>query len=338
MKKISRSLLLILLMAMTVFAVAACGGVSDPNAEPAAQVEEAAPAVVEEAAAEAVPTEVVLAKSLNLNIAAGNNQRTITYQQSTPLVLPDGTVISQGQLKPTWQYIQEKLGIQLNDVTIQDQSAGEMIDVSAATSFNNAVVFGGNSIAGDLMNYGAQGYMVRLSDRLDQMPNFAAYLAANPNIAKAITAYDGGIYHVPYAAELDNYARVFAARETWVTALLDSDAALEAETNTLTPAYEGYWDRQATNVIDLQNAAAAGTLTRDVARDTLLAYIADTYPDLAKPSDLYLNDTAVYDMDELVALLACDRTVAEYADKGHHGQSCRRRGDFPLLRASIFLS
>lgn len=303
MKKISRSLLLILLMAMTVFAVAACGGVSDPNAEPAAQVEEAAPAVAEEAAAEAVPTEVVLAKSLNLNIAAGNNQRTITYQQSTPLVLPDGTVISQGQLKPTWQYIQEKLGIQLNDVTIQDQSAGEMIDVSAATSFNNAVVFGGNSIAGDLMNYGAQGYMVRLSDRLDQMPNFAAYLAANPNIAKAITAYDGGIYHVPYAAELDNYARVFAARETWVTALLDSDAALEAETNTLTPAYEGYWDRQATNVIDLQNAAAAGTLTRDVARDTLLAYIAETYPDLAKPSDLYLNATAKYDMDELVALL-----------------------------------
>ncbi len=219
--------------------------------------------------------------------------------------LPNGTVVTQGDLKPTWQYIQEQLGIQLNDVTIQDQSASEMMDVSAATGFDSAVVFGGNSIAEDFMSYGAQGYFVRLNDHLDQMPNFAAYLEANPNIAKAITAYDGGIYHVPYAAELGNYARVFDGRETWVKALLDSDEALVDETLTLTPAYEGYWDRNATNVADLQNEAAGGiggTLTRDVARDVLLAYIADTYPELEKPSDLYLGETAKYDMDELVAL------------------------------------
>ncbi len=307
MKKYSKTLLLILLAIVTVFAFTACGGgVSDPDAEPTAEVEEAAPVEEEAAPAEeeAAPAEeeMAMAESLDMNIALGNNQRTLTYQQATPLELPDGTVISQGQLKPTWQYIEEQLGIQFNDVTIQDQSAGEMLDVSAATSFDNGVVFGGNGSAADLMNYGAQGYMVRLSDHLDQMPNFAAYLKANPNIARAITAYDGGIYHVPYAAELGNYARVFPARETWVTALLDSDEALEAETHTLTPVYEGYWDRHATNVIDLQNEAAAGTLTRDVARDTLLAYIAETYPDLEKPSDLYLNDTAVYDIDELVAL------------------------------------
>ena len=152
------------------------------------------------------------------------------------------------------------------------------------------------------MSYGAQGYFVRLNDYLAQMPNFAAYLEKNPNIAKAITAYDGGIYHIPYAAELGNYARGLLGRETWVTALLDSDEALEAETLTLTPAYAGYWDRNPTNVIARQNEAAARTLTRDVARATLLAYIADTYPELAKPSDLYLNDTAKYDIDELVAL------------------------------------
>jgi len=243
-----------------------------------------------------------VAASLNLNIALGNNQRTITYQQSTPLELPDGTVISQGMLKPTWQYFQDQLGIELNDVTIQDQSAGEMIDVAAATSFDNATVYGGNSIAEDFMNYGAQGYFVRLNDHLDQMPNFAAYLESHGAIASSITAYDGGIYFIPYVAEIGNYARVFNGRETWVTALLDSDEALEAETHTLTPAYEGYWARNATNVVDLQNAAAGGTLTRDVARQVLLDYIAATYPDLANPSDLYLGETAAYDIDELVAL------------------------------------
>lgn len=246
--------------------------------------------------------ELVLAESLDINIALGNNQRTITYQQATPLEMPDGTVIAQGALKPAWQYIQEQIGIQLKDVAIQDQSSGEMMDVAAATGFDGAVIFGGSGIAEDFMSYGAQGYFIPLNEYLDQMPNFAAYLEANPNIAKAITAYDGNIYHIPYAAEIGNYARVFNGRETWVTALLDSDEALEAETHTLTPAYEGYWDRHETNVIDLQNEAAAGTLTRDLARDTLLDYISDTYPDLDKPSDLYLNDTAVYDIDELVAL------------------------------------
>ena len=328
MQKKLKIMLLISVMLIALLALTGCGGsVTDPDAEPTAAVEEAAPE--EEAAPvkeeEAAPAEdetkaeeaeevkeeepvveeepeIVLADSLDLNIALGNNNRTITYQQATPLELPDGTVISQGDLKGTWQYIQEQLGIQINDVAIQDQSASEMMDVAAATGFDGAVVYGGNSIGDDFMAYGAQGYFVRLNDYLDQMPNFGAYLAENPNIAKAITAYDGGIYHVPYAAELGNYARVFNGRETWVTALLDSDDALEAETHTLTPAYEGYWDRNPTNVIVLQNEAAGGTLTRDVARDTLLAYIADTYPELEKPSDLFLNDTAKYDLDELVAL------------------------------------
>lgn len=303
MKKQLKSMVIISLVIM--IAISACGPVSNPEVEtiPTEKVEEAAP-VVEATAApteEAIP-EIVMADSLDIYIALGNNQRTITYQQATPLELPDGTVITQGALKPTWQYISQQLGIEFKDVAIQDQASGEMIDVAAATGFDSANIYGGANVGNDFMSYGAQGYFVRLNDYLAQMPNFATYLEANPNIAKAITAYDGGIYHIPYVAEVDNYARMFAGRETWVTALLDSADALEPETKTLTPAYEGYWDRNATNVVDLQNEAAAGTLTRDVALQALLDYITDTYPDLAKPSDLYLNDTAVYDVDELVAL------------------------------------
>ena len=244
-------------------------------------------------------------ESLDLNIALGNNSRTITYQQATPLELPDGSVVSQGDLKPTWQYFQEQIGIQLNDVTVQDQDASEMIDLSAATGFTDATIYGGNGIAEDLMSYGADGYFVNLLDYLDQMPNFSAYLDENPDIVNAITAYDGGVYFAPYVAEIDNYARVLHGRESWYYALLDSDDALEPETSTLTPEYSGYWDRNAENVIDLQNAAAeanGGELTRDLALDTLLDYINATYPDLENPSDLYLGTDAQYDIDELVAL------------------------------------
>ncbi len=323
MKNYLKKLPLLLVM-MTMLLFTACSStVTDPEVpavEPteetvaapddtAEEIEDVADAVEEttdevvEDVEDTMDDAVAMADSLDVSVALGNNQRTLTYNQATPLELPTGQVISQGQLKPTWQYIEQQLGIDLNDVTIQDQSATEMIDVSAATGFESANVYGGNGIAESLMNYGAQGYFVDLNQHLDMMPNFGAYLAENPNIADAITAYDGGIYLVPYAAELGNYARVFDGRESWVTALLDSADALEDETHTLTPAYAGYWDRNATNVVDLQNeAAAGGELTRDAALDTLIAYIADTYPDLANPSDLYLGDTAQYDMDELVAL------------------------------------
>lgn len=243
-----------------------------------------------------------LAGTLTINISNGNNQRTITYNQATPLTYPDGTVYNQGDLKPVWKYIQDKLGIELKDVAIQDQTSKEMMDLNAATNFEDAVIYGG-SIGEDVMSYGAQGYFVDLSKRLDDMPNVKAYFEANPDAAEAATAYDGGIYHLPYVHPIGYYSRMFIGRDQWVMGLLDSADALVDETETLQVAYEGYWDRNATNVVDLQNAAASnGQLTREVALQVLLDYIKATYPDLAKPSDLYLGVGAKYDIDELIAL------------------------------------
>jgi hypothetical protein len=243
-----------------------------------------------------------LAATLDINFCQGNNARTMTYQKSDPLTLPDGTIVSQGDLKPTWQYISEQIGVQIVDVAVQDQKASEMVDIAAATGFNDAVIYGGNSVTEDLMNYGAQGYFINIKDYLDKMPAVKAYLGANPNVAKSITAYNGGIYHLPYVAEIDNYARVFCARADWITSLLDSSSSLESESHTLNVAYEGYWDRNSTNVIALQNAAAkSGVLDRNTALKVLVDYINDTY-NYAKPSDLFIGDDAQYDIDELVAL------------------------------------
>lgn len=80
-----------------------------------------------------------------------------------------------------------------------------MIDIASTTNFSEANIFGGNSIADDLMYYGTEGKFVNLSDMMAQgyMPNFKAYLDANPDVKTAITAYDGNIYHAPYIAELE---------------------------------------------------------------------------------------------------------------------------------------
>jgi len=244
-----------------------------------------------------------VANTLKINFAMGNIYKTMTYQHKKSLELPDGTTITQGDLKPTWQYIQKTLGITIVDATIQDQSAGTMINAEKKAGFTDATIFGGNSCAEKLMNYGAQGYFINLKKYLKYMPNLTRYLNNNPDIAKAITAYDGGIYHLPYVAEINNYARVVNARSNWITGLLDSTTNLVTETDTLTVAYNGYWNRNPTNVIDLQNKASqGGRLNQKTALSVLKRYISTTYPNLSKPSDLYLGETAQYDMDELIAL------------------------------------
>ncbi len=295
--------LITLLMAFVLtFSLTACGGKDLPTNSSETQSTESNDVKETDVTSETNKGGTLeLAESLNINISNGNNQRTITYNQATPLTYPDGTVYSQGDLKPTWKYIQDQLGIQFNDVAIQDQTSTEMIDLNAATSFTEATVFGG-SVGEELMSYGAQGYFIDLTKRLDDMPNVKAYFEANPDVAKAVTAYDGGIYHLPYVHPLGYYSRMFIGRDQWVMGLLDTTDALVDETETLTVAYEGYWDRNATNVVELQNAVANGTLTREVALKVLLDYIKTTYPNLAKPSDLYLGVNAEYDMDELIAL------------------------------------
>jgi hypothetical protein len=243
---------------------------------------------------------------IKINYVAEN--RPFSYNQATPLTMPDGTVIKTGDLKPFWQWVEKELGLSLEDVTTQSK-ANEIIQTQAATGFKDANIYGGNSVAEDLMTYGTQGYFIDLSKYVtdEYMPNFKRYLERNGNIREAIAAYDGGIYFLPYIAEIGYYARAFMCRQSWVTALLDGKVSPERETKTLPVSYQSFWTssnaRNAANVIDLQNAAASGgNLSFTAARDTLLSYIKTAYPALQKPSDLYLGPQAQYDVDEMVAL------------------------------------
>ena len=243
---------------------------------------------------------------IKINYVAEN--RFFKYNHSSPLTMPDGTIIKTGDLKPFWQWVEKKLAIQLEDVTTQARS-NEIIQTQSATGFRDANIYGGNSTAEDLMTYGTQGYFLELGQFIDggYLPNFKDYLEKNGRIREAITAYDGGIYFIPYIAEIGYYARAFMCRQSWVGALLDGDIGPERETATLSTAYAGYWKdanaRHGANVIVMQNAAARnGVLNFSAARDTLINYIKSTYPALEKPSHLYLGSGAQFDIDELAAL------------------------------------
>ncbi|MCL2231546.1 MAG: hypothetical protein FWB99_00540 [Treponema sp.] len=243
---------------------------------------------------------------IRVNFVAEN--RSFTYNHATPLVMPDGTVVRAGDLKPFWQWVERRLGIQLQCVTSQ-ATAGAIIQTEAPTGFVSANIFGGNAISEHLMNFGTQGRFIDLNPFINprDMPNLYEFLRMYPAVRQTMTAYDGGIYFIPYVAEIGYFARVLLGRQSWVRILLDGEIALENETATLNVAYSGYWvganARHASNVVVLQNNAAAnGVLNFTTARNVLIDYIRATYPHLQRPSDLFMGAGAMYDIDELVAL------------------------------------
>lgn len=242
---------------------------------------------------------------LRINFATGNALKTLTYNTGSPITLPDGSIYTNGQLKPVWNYVSNQLSISIKDVTVQGQTASNMIQIAAATNFEDAEIYGGN-VAETFMQYGARDKLINLLEYKDKLPDYMKYLEEYPLIKQQITAYDGGIYHIPYIAEMDEFSKVFYGRHNWVEVLLDTNDIL-SETKTLDIAYEGYWkaDRQrnSTNVITLQNQKAQnGKLSGQDAREALIGYIDATYPELGKRSDLYLGENANYDIDEIIAL------------------------------------
>lgn len=271
-------------------------------------------------------TDLSEAVDLKFNFAVGNKSRTMTYNQESPLTLPDGTVVSAGMLKPMWSYVEKQLNSKFFDVTVQDMKSTDMIQTESTSNFAGANIYGGESIAERLMYYGTEGKFVNISQMLEEgyMPNFKAYLEDNPSVKSAITAYDGNIYHVPYIAELNQIARTFNIRETWVTNLLDNEGAAYDQSDfpiyyngfyigdnkrigdnggTVTPA-EGVAVTKKTDqsIIEIQNALEVkngDTLTK-----ALIQYIEDNY-DYEKPSQLYLGAKAAYDIDEMIALMRC---------------------------------
>lgn len=345
MKK-ARIISLILVLVLLVGVLAGCGGnlVDDvTNTDPSKPGETQGPGQTNpqtDPIIEPPPedkTDLTEHVTLKINFTTGNKDRVLTYFKESPMTLPNGDVVTAGMLKPVWSQVETALNITINDVTIQDQKASEMIQTASTDAFAGANIFGGNSVATELMNYGSRGMFVNLVDMINEgyMPNFAKYLQENPSIRSAITAYDGGIYYVPYIAEINTFARAFVARETWVTALLDASGA-SYDTAAYTTHYDGFLvgsnartgsnggsvipktgvtitKKTNQNIIEIQNALA--TKNGKTLTEALITYIKDNY-DYANPSELYLGEKAAYDIDELVALMRCIKANPGYLTGG----------------------
>lgn len=245
------------------------------------------------------------------------------------ITLADGNTYNPGDLKPTWVEVENVLGMKFED-KYQGNSASNEWDYWKEQLDQVDMVSG---TASKLTEAGVAGMVVDLNQYLDSMPNFKAYLEANPIVRLSITGdtSTGAIYFSPYFDGVNDIERMPLMRVDWVAKLLDGEGAFAADKSgtTTAPVYQPYMPTSgkvevevvspdgtkvekvtkdydaAGNIIQKMNDA--GSMSGVDAVNMLRTYIDEAYGGYygTTRSNLFCGQNAAWDADELVALLRC---------------------------------
>ncbi len=248
------------------------------------------------------------------------------------VTLANGITYNAGDLKPTWVEVQNRLGMVFEN-QYQGNSATKEFEYWAERLSEVDMVSGS---ASQLSEYGEKGAVVNIADYLDLMPNFKAYLEANPIVRLSITGNTdtGAIYFSPYFDGVNDIERMPLMRTDWVVKLLDGEGEFAADAcgNLKDAAYTPYmptegtveievvtldgtstekvvknYDKAGNIVAAMNEALASGTVTGVQAVNMLRKYIDEAYDGYygTTRSNLFVGQNAAWDADELVALLRC---------------------------------
>ncbi len=246
--------------------------------------------------------------------------------------LADGITYMTGDLKPTWVEVQKRLGMKFTN-QYQGNSATKEFEYWQDRLGEVDMVSGS---AAQLSENGEAGKLINIAEYLDMMPNFKAYLDANPIVRLSITGNTetGAIYFSPYFDGVNDIERMPLMRTDWVEKLLNgnNDFAAESSANLKDAVYTPYMPTsgkveievvkkdasgtemitkdydKAGNIVKVMNdALAAGTVTGEQAVNMLRKYIDEAYNGYygENRADLFIGQNAAWDADELVALLRC---------------------------------
>lgn len=278
----------------------------------------------------------------NTDIAAGTVLRMATGYNSPKtglsfdaetagegITLADGVTYRAGDLKPTWVEVEKILGIKIED-KYQGNGASAEFDYWKERLGEVDLVSG---TASKLSENGEAGSLINLTDYLGQMPNFKAYLDANPIVKLSIVGNTdtGAIYFSPYFDGVNDIERMPLMRVDWVQKLLDGEGEFTASAskNLAAAVYQPYMPTSGSVTVDVVNkdGTAAETVTKNydaagniidnmnkagsldgaAAVNMLRKYIDEAYGGYygTARSDLFVGQNAAWDADELVALLRC---------------------------------
>ena len=285
-------------------------------------------------ATEPPASELSFAQGTILRMAVGyNSEKTgLFFDAETAgegITLADGNTYRAGDLKPTWVEVENKLGMKFEN-KYQGNSASKEFEYWKERLGEVDMVSGTAAL---LSENGEAGSLVNLAEYLDQMPNFKAYLDANPIVRLSITGNTdtGAIYFSPYFDGVNDIERMPLMRVDWVAKLLDGEGEFTASASKslAAAAYEPYMPTTGTVTVDvvkadgsgveqvtkdydtagniIANMNAAGTLDGVAAVNMLRKYIDEAYGGYygTTRSNLFVGQNAAWDADELVALLRC---------------------------------
>ena len=319
MKRRIVSLLLVLVMFVT--ALAACKPKPTPTPTPTPTPE----------------LKLEYANGTVLRMATGyNNAKTGLFFDASVagegITLADGKTYNTGDLKPTWVEVENRLGVKFED-HYQGKSAKDEYEYWKA-KLNEVDMVSGT--ASQLSEAGVAGNLINIAEYLDYMPNFKAYLEANPIVRLSITGdtTNGAIYFSPYFDGVNDIERMPLMRTDWVEKLLNGEGEFTATAskNLAAAAYTPYMPTSgkieinvvkadatgtekvtknydaAGNIVQIMNDALAnGNVDGVAAVNMLRTYIDTAYNGYygTNRADLFIGQNAAWDADELVALLRC---------------------------------
>ena len=336
MKDTKRLISLLLVLCLTAAVLAGCGQEMEvPTQTTAAQVPEGGDNAGATDAAEA--DALSFAEGTVLRMATGyNSTKTGLFFDAEVagdgVTLADGITYHAGELKPTWVEVQNRLGMVFEN-KYQGNSATKEFEFWKDRLNEVDMVSGTATI---LSEFGAAGSIVNIAEYLDQMPNFKAYLEANPIVRLSITGdtSTGAIYFSPYFDGVNDIERMPLMRVDWVVKLLDGEGEFTAEKSgqLKSPVYQPYmptsgkvdidvvkadgsgvetvtkdYDTAGNIIAKMNEALAAGAVDGVTAVNMLRTYIDEAYNGYygTQRSNLFVGQNAAWDADELVALLRC---------------------------------
>lgn len=179
-----------------------------------------------------------LTDGVSLELAVGDDaKRTIKHGTAhvtgTNVVLPNGENANAGNLKPVWNDIQNTLTTKLGKtITFTEPAFNKGGELGKIRYYDENGGLAGHDIITDSATNVAltQTKLLDLNLYLDEMPNYKAFLNANPTVKDSLTFNGGSMYYAPYFDGYNDVEKYSLFKNNWVRALLDD--ATEGSTQT----------------------------------------------------------------------------------------------------------
>ncbi len=218
----------------------------------------------------------------------------------TELVLPDGKTYSQGDLKPAWQALEDKLHVQFideyvpaksddsidklitdtNDERLYTDENGNLVSDETHCLWDYDIITGSCAAIQSAQATSPEAKFLDLSLYLDYMPNYKAFLNDNPLIyLSLITDTDtGAMYYAPYFDGNDDIEKYTMIQKSWAYKLLDVDYTDvgEAEDDTTTFKEQAEMKNSGQSNISTKSTVAGDNVVIDGTRSFITSFMGTT--------------------------------------------------------------